>query len=285
MVIRPIVTRITLASLVSAAGLGGLAVVGTRVAPPIGTVPLLEPAGRLYWFSGLVACVLSALVFQGLDRTPQLAQQTAGERRLRYEPVAEWPTAWVLPLATLGSCTLLLATYHSFIAGLAIVLFGFLLLLIGQLARLGLYGSDARIRQVARLTHTLVLYGIAFVAFAMIYVHKLRTLYSAPMIFAMAALLTLQLTEGADMQIDRRVLYAIVGGLVMAEATWVLNYWPATGWLGGGVLLTLFHLIAGIVLARVERTLSWRTVVEFGATALVALVIVVWGTLRSRGGI
>jgi hypothetical protein len=129
-----------------------------------------------------------------------------------------------------------------------------------------------------------LLYGLAFVTFAMIYVHKLRSLYSATAVFLIASVLFLQLTEGADVQLDRRVLYALVSGLIVAEATWVLNYWPATGWLGGAALLAVFHVLAGLILARLERTLSWRTAVEYGAMAGLALAVIIWSMLRARGG-
>ncbi|MCS7051425.1 MAG: hypothetical protein NZL87_07410, partial [Thermomicrobium sp.] len=95
----------------------------------------------------------------------------------------------------------------------------------------------------------------------------------------------LQLTEGEDIQLDRRILYAMTGGLVLAEATWVLNYWPATGWIGGAALLAVFHFLAGLLLARSERTLSWRTALEYGSTTALALAVIVWGMLRTRGGL
>jgi len=37
-------------------------------------------------------------------------------------------------------------------------------------------------------------------------------------------------------------------------------------------------------LARVERTLSWRTVAEYGIMASLAIIVIVWGTIRTRGG-
>ncbi len=282
---RPVVARITAASLVGAALLAVLALVAYRVQPPLGLVPLLEPQGRAFWLAALFVWVVGTVVFQVLDPTSQVAAATASRRGVRYEAVPEWPTSWGYPFVTLVAGALLLCAYHSGPAGLAVVFFGFVALLTGSLARLALYDPQPRMRIFGRVVFTFLLYCLAFVVFAMIYVHKLRSLYSATAIFLLGSVFFLQLTEAADVQLDRRVLYGMVGGMVLAEATWVLNYWPATGWLGGAVLLVLFHCLAGFVVARVERTLGWRTVLEYGAVAAVALVVIVWSMLRMRGGL
>ncbi len=281
---RPIATRLTLASLLDAGLLAFLAVLAYRLQPPVGLVPLLTEQGRLFWVAAIIVCLVGAVVFQVLDPMPQIATTTAAQRGIRYDPVPEWPTGWGLPFTTLAAGALILSAYHSALAGLVVVLFGFIALLVGELARLALYSVEQRVRIFGRVTHTLLLYGLAFVTFAMIYIHKLRSLYSATAVFLVAGVLFLQLTEAADVQLDRRVLYAMVGGLVLAEATWVLNYWPATGWLGGAALLAVFHVVAGLILARIERTLGWRTVIEYGAMACLAVAVIIWGMLRTRGG-
>jgi hypothetical protein len=283
-VTRPVIARITAASLLITGLLAVLAVVAYRAEPPVGAVPLLAAEGRSFWVAVLVVCVIGAVLAQLMDPMPQIATATASRRGVRYEPVPEWPTGWSLPFLTLVAGALLLCAYHAALAGLAVVLFGFLASLVGGLARLALYSAEQPIRLFGRVAHTLLLYGLAFVIFAMIYVHKLRSLYSATAVFLIASVLFLQLTEGADVQLDRRVLYALVSGLIVAEATWVLNYWPATGWLGGAALLAVFHVLAGLILARLERTLSWRTAVEYGAMAGLALAVVIWSMLRARGG-
>lgn len=281
---QAISTRVLVGSLFGAGLLAGLAVIAATVRPTLGFVPLIEPQGRWFWLAGFLACLIGPGLFQLLDPLPQLAIRTAAQRRIRYEAVPEWPTGWAFPFLTLAAGTLLLGTYHSRLAALAVVLWGFLFLLLGQLARLGLVSANLRVRWWARLGHTLLLYGLAFVTFAMVYVHKLRTLYSSPVIFLLAAVLFFQLTEGADIQVDRRVLYGMVGGLILAEVAWILNYWPATGWLGGTVMLAAFHVVAGLVLARVERTLTWQTTVEYSVMAGLAFAIILWAIVRSRGG-
>ncbi|MFN3336452.1 MAG: hypothetical protein ACK42I_02995, partial [Thermomicrobium sp.] len=179
MMMRPLVTRIIAGSLLGAALLAGLAFLAAKEQPPIGAVPLLTPEGRTFWLVALAVCVIGAAVFQVLDRIPQVATATAPRRAIRYDPVPEWPTGWVLPFGTLAAGSLLLCAYNTTLAGMAVVFFGFIALLVGQLARLALYSAEARTRTVGRVAHTVLLYGLAFVAFAMVYVHKLRSLYSA----------------------------------------------------------------------------------------------------------
>ncbi|MCS7246458.1 MAG: hypothetical protein NZ696_02505 [Thermomicrobium sp.] len=285
MVMRPIIARSLAASLLGTGLLSVLVVIARAAPPAIGAVPFLAPEGRWFWLTATAVCLVGGLLFQLLDPVPQLAPATARRRGIRYDPVTEWPTGWVLPFLTLAVGALLLCAYHTELAGMAIALLGFVALFLGQLARIALYSGEPRVRALARVAHTVLVYGLAFAAFAMVYVHKLRSLYSATALFLFASIAFLQLTEGEDIQLDRRILYAMTGGLVLAEATWVLNYWPATGWIGGAALLAVFHFLAGLLLARSERTLSWRTALEYGSTTALALAVIVWGMLRTRGGL
>ena len=145
---RALATRIILASLLGAALLAALAALAVTIQPPVGLVPLIAREGRSFWLAGLAACLLGALVFQMVDRLPELARVTALQRSVRYDPVPEWPTAWILPFVTLVSGTLLLCAYHSLVVALAVTLFGFISLVIGQFARLALYSAEERIRSL-----------------------------------------------------------------------------------------------------------------------------------------
>ncbi|MCS7255069.1 MAG: hypothetical protein RMJ05_02700, partial [Thermomicrobium sp.] len=131
---RSIATRITLASLLGAALLALLAVVTYRVQPPVGLVPLLTVQGRPFWLAAIAVCLVGAAVFQVLDPMPQIATTTAAQRGIRYDPVPEWPTGWGLPFTTLAAGALVLSAYHSALAGLAVTFFGFIALLVGELA-------------------------------------------------------------------------------------------------------------------------------------------------------
>jgi cytochrome d ubiquinol oxidase subunit I len=67
---------------------------------------------------------------------------------------------------------------------------------------------------------------------AKIYIHKVRSVFSATAVLLMGVLLLLALTEGEDRLLQRRLVYALVGGLMLGQVTWCLNYWQATGWTG-----------------------------------------------------
>ena len=277
---RTVLLRVTLLGLASGLLLAGLGALAQRVDPPLGQVPLIDAAGRSFWIPGLALVIACGVAYQLADRTGLAARLTAEARGVRYEPYPDLPLAWILPFTTATGGVLLLSVYHSSTAIAAISLGMFLFLLAGMGARHYLYDADERTRGYARVVHTLVIHGVALVTLSVIYIHKLRSLYSGTAVFLIAGLLLLQLTEAEDVPLDRRVLYAVVGGLVLGEITWVLNYWRATGWLGGAVLLVFFYLLAGIVLVRMQREVQTRDVLEYGVVAAAAFAVLVWATLR-----
>ena len=78
----------------------------------------------------------------------------------------------------------------------------------------------------------------------------------------------------STLSLVRRVVYAVVGALIVGQATWVINYWSATGWTGGAFLLAVFYLVAGLSAAQLRDRVQAFDVVEFGGVALVAIAIV-----------
>lgn len=277
---RELVLRLTVLGLASGAALALLGVVAQRTGPVLGSVPIIDAPGRTYWLATVLLALACGLAYQLADRTVAFARLTAAARQVRYDPVPDVPLAWVLPFVTFLAGAALLSVYHSVNAIAAVALGTFLTLVAGMGARHYLYDSDERVRDYARVVHTLVVHTVALVVLAMVYINKLRSLYSGTAVLLLAGLLLLQLTEGEDIPLDRRLLYAVVGGLVLGEITWALNYWRATGWLGGAVLLVFFYLLAGVVLIHVQRGVRRRDVLEYGAVASVAFSVLVWATLR-----
>ena len=89
-----------------------------------------------------------------------------------------------------------------------------------------------------------------------------------------SGILILEALERGVISRPTRVLYAIVGGLIMAEMTVVLNWWPTHGWTGGAVLLVCFYLISGIMVARAQRSvLTGRDFIEYGLVGGAALFL------------
>jgi hypothetical protein len=275
-----VLLRVTVLALATALLLAALGLLAQRVDPPLGHVPLIDAAGRSFWVPAIALALACGVAFQLADRTGLSARATAVARGVRYEPYPDLPVAWILPFTTATGAVLLLSAYHSSTAIAAISLGAFLFLVAGMGSRHYLYDAEEQTRSYARIVHTLVVHGVALGTLSMIYINKLRSLYSGTAVFVLAGLLLLQLTEAEDVPLDRRVLYAVVGGLVLGEITWVLNYWRATGWLGGAVLLVFFYLLAGIVLVRMQREVLLRDVLEYGVVAAVAFTVLVWATLR-----
>jgi hypothetical protein len=89
-------------------------------------------------------------------------------------------------------------------------------------------------------------------------------------------LLLLQLTEGEDTIFGRRLVYALIGGLLLGQVTWVLNYWKATGWTGGAALLVFFYFAGGLILSELREGVRVREIVEYGAIGALAFGIVVF---------
>jgi hypothetical protein len=184
------------------------------------------------------------------------------------------PTAWAVPFVATVGAILLVATHHNtamLIAGPAIAFFG----VAGALLSRDLLddATEASTRTAATI-HTFVIHVVAFLALSGVYLNKMSSWVSAPMVGIIAGILILETLERGKTTRVQRIFYAIIGGVVMAEASVVLDWWPTYGWTGGAVLLVCFYVVAGILLARTQRdTLRGRDLVEFGAVGGIALLI------------
>lgn len=184
-------------------------------------------------------------------------------------------TAWAVPVVATIAAILMVGTYHNttmLIGGPAIAFFG----VAGALLARDLLddATDTTLR-TAMAIHTLVIDVIAFLALSAVYLNKMSSWISAPLVGLLSGLLILETFErGGLISQPTRVFYAIAGGAIMTEAMIMLNWWPTHGWTGGAVLLVAFYVVAGVLLERTRRTtLRSRDLVEFGLVSLVALAI------------
>ena len=246
-----------------------LGILARRDGPRIGEVPVLSPYGRLYWLVALVSLVL-------VGGVAQWQQRQRGEHGSDEESVA-----WIAPVLTILAATLVLAAYAESIRALVVVVLGVVFLLVWHtLTHLLLAVENVQQRSLGQVGHTLFVHLLALILLAMIYVQKLRSLYSAVAILVVTSMLSFLAMQGVSHPRERRLLYAILTGLILGETTWALNYWRATGWLGGAVLFVCFYFITGLILAHLERALQVRDVVEYGGVALLAFGILTWAILR-----
>ncbi len=273
---RTAYVRAILASLVAAIGMVPLGLWARHQEIGPGTVPLFDAHGRSYWIIGILFTLITAGLFQILDKNAAYAMSTAGDRGIRYEPISELPTAWVVPLVATITGVMLLAIYHSQAAIACIALGLFFLAASGSIARRHLFDADPWNRGRARGVYTILIHVLAFFSLAMIYINKVRSIFSATTVLIVAVLLLVQLTEGEDVLFARRLVYGLVGGIMLGQITWVLNYWKATGWTGGAALLVCFYLAAGLILSQVRDGTRRRDILEYGSVSIVAFGIVMY---------
>lgn len=223
--------------------------------------PILQRADRLFWIISGVVLLLAAGGSQFAERTAARAADAVGHPR----PATAMATAWAVPLVSVAAAIMLVATFHN----RPMLVIGPLIAFIGTagalLSRDLLDEADEQSNRVASVIHTLVVHGIAFLAFSAIYLNKLDTWISAPLTGLVGGILILETLERGGIAPPQRVFYAVIGGLVLGQVTVALNWWPSYGWTGGAVLLVVFYIAAGLLLVRAQRTrVRARDLIEFG---------------------
>ncbi len=267
--------RIVALALVCAGLVAGIGWLGDELNVGPGHVPIWDPDGRGFWIAGFVLVLIVAAAYHRLDGVPQ-TESRGDQSFIDGKYAAELPIRWILPAGTVLSAVLLLGVYRGLTAISIAVVITLVGLLTGTVSRyLMISGQDA-VRERARVVYTLVVHGVAFLSLSMIYIHKVRSLFSATAVLIVGVLLLLALTDGEDELFNRRLVYALVGGIMLGQVTWGLNYWQAAGWTGGAVLLVFFYLFGGLILTHLRRSVQPRDVLEYGSVSAVAFGIVVY---------
>jgi glucose uptake protein GlcU len=190
--------------------------------------------------------------------------------------------AWVLPSVTALSSILLVRLYHT---PTAAVLGGVALFVVSVatiITHYHLRDDREHVRALAGAVLAFLTHACAFFLLTMMYSNKWRSMYSATAIGLASVLMLLQMTDGEELAWLRRLLYALVGGLLVGQATWALNYWAATGWNGGALLLVFFYLCAGLITQHSRGQLTHRVLAEYIAVAGAAFVIVTAAVTLTR---
>lgn len=232
--------------------------------------PILQRADRVFWLTSAVVLLLAAGGSQFAERTAARAAKAVGHPR----PSTAMATAWAAPLVSVSAAIMLVATFHNrpmLIIGPLIAFFGTAGAL---LSRDLLDEADEQSNRVASVIHTLVVHGIAFLAFSAIYLNKLDTWISAPLTGLIGGILILETLERGGIVPPQRVFYAVIGGLVLGQVTVALNWWPSYGWTGGAVLLVVFYITAGLFLVRAQQSgVRARDLIEFGGVGGLFLLL------------
>jgi intracellular septation protein A len=217
--------------------------------------------------SGLtqLAIVMVGLACSGTDAVIQ-AHPLNRRRSLPYA-AAFWALPGVLSVASL----LLVRQLPWWGYRLALVLFSGALLAVVIVAQYHTVSSDDPRLREARLALNVLTYALAVFFFVVVYGSRLRSVVSATSIMVVSAMLSLELLRSPREEIGRTWIYAGVIGLLMGEATWVLNYSALDARAGGGLLLVIFYVMTGLAQQHLWRRLTRRLVIEYVALGLAAL--------------
>lgn len=257
-------------SLITAGGLLLLGIIAMG-APDTGDPPIVERTTTLFWVVAAIVLLFSAAGSQFAERATSRAAEAVGQTR----PRDSLATAWSIPFVAALAAILLVATYHNQLMLLLGPLIAFLGTSGALLSRDLLDEADEQYRRVAATIHTLVVHAVAFLAFSAVYINKLDTRVSAPLVGLLGGLLILETLERGGIATPRRVFYAIIGGWIIGQVMVPLNWWPTYGWAGGAVLLAVFYVVAGLLLVKAQRgAIRQRDMAEFGIVGGAALVLV-----------
>lgn len=221
-------------------------------------------------FGGVIGLILVGLTVAGSDYVLR--------EHPRYRSVWTRHTFlfWIPPTAVTITGMLIaprLAAWHPLLWVGGVLLTGFVLAsVIG--AEYRTLSGDPRLTIPAQLYLNLVVYVIALLAFTAVYGSRTRTLISGPATLVLATVLALGLLRTEVEQVAKTWAYSLVIGLVLGEITWVLNYWPISGLMGGAFLVVFFYLGTGLAQVELRGQLNRRTLAEYAGVAVAALLVI-----------
>lgn len=232
-------------------------------------------------FSWIVLAFLVIIVSTGADvqarAHPEMQMRTLPTINLGFIKTEVAPGFWILPSFSVVGSFAFFRLFSNSLQGIAFVLAlvgagGLLLAML--VAQHYAMDRNPEIRQRARLVLHIVAYLLAFACFSAVYFARFRTLYSASLIGATGTLLAFSLLRWTPRQ--GLLLLSVCVGLLLAEATWALNYWPATFLVGGALLLLIFYMAVSLLQHYLAETLQRRMAIEYGllGTGLLAAVVV-----------
>ncbi len=251
-----------------------LAFYARSAAPELTNVPLISSDGRGYYVVALLVTFAVGALIHVLDRDDPPAWRRELKSRgsppdnpAMFERQRLTSTAWMLPVVAVFASFLFLAIYHRLAYVVLVPLVTAGVVFAARVARFHLLNQCDGATVMARVGQMVLTHGVAFAALTIAYMFKARTLYSGSLMLVVSFLLLLQLTDGIEASPRRRMLYAAVGAVGLAELTWALNYWNISAWFGGALLLTLFFFVASMIRSQLAGGLSQRVIIERAAIA------------------
>ena len=191
--------------------------------------------------------------------------------------------AWGVPVALIGVAVFLLPVAPSrlyWLVGLTLTGIALGLSLAGIYYTMDPFATGYR---RARLGMNALTYGIALVLYLVVYRTRARSIVSATEIMFVSGLLALELLRGSQRPTMSVALYALITGLVLGQATWVLNYMRLQSLTGGLVLLLIFYNVVGLSQNAIQGRISRRVAIEYGLITIAALALI-WEFAPRVGG-
>ncbi|GAB4447522.1 MAG: hypothetical protein OHK0015_51690 [Chloroflexi bacterium OHK40] len=241
------------------------------------------PTITLSWFLiGSLTVITSAGADLLARSHPQMQSRTLPVVNLGFVRLELAPTFWVLPSFSVIGSFAFFRLFSGILEGAAFALAllaaggSLLVVLVAQHYALD---RDPEVRQRAQTVLQVIGYLIAFGCFSAVYYTRYRTLYSATMIGLTATLLAVALLAYTPRASN--LLLSVLVGLVLAEATWALNYWATTFLMAGTLLLVIFYVIVSLLQHRGAGRLSRRLLLEYSLLGGSLFAAIVYVTLAS----
>lgn len=215
---------------------------------------------------------------------PAMQTRTLPTLNLRFIKVELVPGFWILPSFTVVSSFAFFRLFRGSVQGVAFVLalvaVGGLLLVV-LASQLYALNREQQTRQRAQLVLQLVTYALAFGCFSAVYYTRFRTLYAATLIGGTGLLLAYEVLQWTRQR--HGLLLSVIVGLLLAEATWPLNYWSAHFLIGGVFLLILFYIAVSLLWHQRMQTLHRNVLIEYGLLGGGLLAVVIFLTFQNSG--
>ena len=119
-------------------------------------------------------------------------------------------------------------------------------------------------------------YAMAALAFVLIYLSRSRSLVSATLIALTAGMLAMDLLRGRGARTRIVLLYSGIIGIVLAQFTVLLNYWPFPSIQVALILLVGFYLMVGLSQWQLRGELTRRRAAEYLLMSALAVLVIIF---------
>ncbi|MEI6045246.1 MAG: hypothetical protein WCS37_12920 [Chloroflexota bacterium] len=191
------------------------------------------------------------------------------------------PFSWVLPSLLVVGTYLFLRLFDSPPVQIVGTVVSSLVLLVVIIAQYYTIGRQERLYGWSVIGLNIATYIAGFLLYGAIYVNKWRSLQSAPLVGLVTIFLTYELLRQTKAPLRTLMIYSLINGLILAEVSWVLNYWLVKVLIGGIVLLLTFYVLVGLMQAHLTKNLNRAVLREYGVVSLVSILLIIFAVISN----